>query len=57
MRKFFCPAGDPYCPYYGEEGTCTMTRLGLNPLLECDDAGALIGDDDEDTAEEEDAPL
>lgn len=38
-KKFFCPVNGWDCPYWKEDGSCSMVDDGDNPVMECDDAG------------------
>ena len=40
MKKIVCPVANWSCPYYKEDGTCSMTDEGSNPIEECDDCFA-----------------
>lgn len=47
-KKFFCPVNGWNCPYFkDEDGSCTMTEYGDNPVLECDDAAYFCEDPDD----------
>ena len=48
IKKFFCPANAWDCPYWKEDGSCSMVDDGDDPVMECDDAGYWWGDTDED---------
>ena len=37
-KKFFCPVNGWDCPYWKEDGSCSMVDDGDNPVMECDDA-------------------
>lgn len=47
MKKFFCPVNGWDCPYWKEDGSCSMADEGDNPVMECDDAGYFFGDDED----------
>ena len=47
-KKFFCPVNGWDCPYWKEDGSCSMVDDGDNPLVECDDALVVCCDDPED---------
>ena len=49
-KKFFCPVNGWDCPYWKEDGSCSMVDDGDNPLVECDDALVVCCDDPEDGA-------
>ena len=38
MKVFYCPVNGWDCPYWKENGTCSMVDENLDPTLECDDA-------------------
>ena len=38
-KKFFCPVNGWDCPYFKDDGSCSMVDDGDNPVMECDDAG------------------
>lgn len=39
MKKvFYCPVNGWDCPYWKENGTCSMVDDGDDPVMECDDA-------------------
>ena len=44
-KKFFCPVNGWDCPYWKEDGSCSMVDDGDNPVMECDDAYSFWGDD------------
>ena len=46
-KKFFCPVNGWDCPYFKEDGSCSMVDDGDNPVMECDDAAYFWGDDAE----------
>lgn len=46
MSKIYCPVNAWDCPYWGEDGTCTMYPE-CDPLDECDDFGAFWDEDDD----------
>ena len=46
-KKFFCPVNGWDCPYWKEDGSCSMVDDGDDPVVECDDA-AYFYDDGED---------
>lgn len=46
-KKFFCPVNGWDCPYWKEDGSCSMVDEGDNPVIECDDAGYFFGDDED----------
>lgn len=37
-KKFFCPVNGWDCPYWKEDGSCSMVDNGDDPVKECDDA-------------------
>ena len=39
MKKFYCPENGWFCPYWKKDGSCSMVDEGMDPTLECDDAG------------------
>lgn len=39
-KKFFCPVNGWDCPYWKEDGSCSMVDDGDDPVMECDDAAA-----------------
>lgn len=39
IKKFFCPVNGWDCPYFKEDGSCSMVDDGDDPVFECDDAG------------------
>lgn len=45
-KKFFCPVNGWDCPYFKEDGSCSMVDDGDDPVLECDDAGVFWDDDE-----------
>lgn len=47
IKKFFCPVNGWDCPYWKEDGSCSMVDDGEDPVKECDDA-AFFYDEDED---------
>jgi len=46
-KKFFCPVNGWDCPYWKEDGFCSMVDNGDDPVMECDDA-ATFWEPDED---------
>lgn len=46
-KKFFCPVNGWDCPYWKEDGSCSMVDDGDDPVMECDDA-AIFWEPDED---------
>ena len=46
-KKFFCPVNGWDCPYWKEDGSCSMVDEGDDPVMECDDAGYFFGDDED----------
>ena len=48
IKKFFCPVNGWDCPYWKEDGSCSMVDDGDNPVMECDDAGYFWPEDEED---------
>lgn len=46
-KKFYCPVDGWDCPYWKEDGTCQMVDDGDDPVMECDDAGAVYDPDDD----------
>ena len=45
-KKFFCPVNGWDCPYFKEDGSCSMVDDGDNPVMECDDAGFIAKEDE-----------
>ena len=45
MKVFYCPVNGWDCPYWKENGTCSMVDENLDPTLECDDAGYFWGEE------------
>lgn len=45
-KKFFCPANEWDCPYWKEDGSCSMIDEELDPLDECDVAILTWEDED-----------
>ena len=37
VKKFFCPVNGWDCPYWKEDGSCSMVDDGDDPIMECDD--------------------
>jgi hypothetical protein len=46
-KKFFCPVNGWDCPYWKEDGSCSMVDDGDNPVMKCYVAGC-FWDDPED---------
>ena len=46
-KKFFCPSNAWDCPYWREDGSCSMVDDGDDPVMECDDAGYFWGEEEE----------
>ena len=46
VKKFFCPVNGWDCPYWKEDGSCSMVDDGDNPVMECDDAGYFWDEDE-----------
>ena len=45
-KKFFCPVNGWDCPYFKEDGSCSMVDDGDDPVMECDDAYTFWCDED-----------
>ena len=37
-KVFYCPVNAWDCPYWKDDGTCSMVDDGDDPVIECDDA-------------------
>lgn len=46
-KKFFCPTAAFDCPYFKEDGSCSMVDDGDDPVMECDDAAYFFDEDEE----------
>lgn len=47
IKKFFCPVNAWDCPYWKQDGSCSMVDEGDDPLQECEDAGIMYDEDDD----------
>jgi hypothetical protein len=47
MKKIYCPINGWDCPYWKEDGSCSMVDEGNDPVAECDDAAAFCGIDED----------
>lgn len=47
-KKFFCPVNGWDCPYWKEDGSCSIVDEGDEPAEECDDAAFFYVDDEDD---------
>ena len=47
IKKFFCPVNGWDCPYWKEDGSCSIGADGDDPWLVCDDAALFWDEEDE----------
>lgn len=46
-KKFFCSVNGWDCPYWKQDGSCSMVDDGDDPVMECDDAYSMWCDEDD----------
>ena len=47
IKKFFCPVNGWDCPYWKQDGSCSMVDEGDDPVKECEDAGIMCDEEDD----------